>query len=206
MQANTNNTNIDLDFSKMNGIVPVVVQDWKTMKVLMQGFMNREAWKKTRQDGYVTFYSRSRQALWTKGETSGHYLEVKEMETDCDQDSLLIKVRPHGPVCHTGNYSCFGEEEDGALGFLMQLEGVLRDRKEKMPKDSYTARLFEKGINKIAQKVGEEAVELIIEAKGSNRELFFNEAADLLYHLLVMFVYKEYSLQDVVKVLEERHS
>ncbi|MBS3806230.1 MAG: bifunctional phosphoribosyl-AMP cyclohydrolase/phosphoribosyl-ATP diphosphatase HisIE [Bacteroidales bacterium] len=196
---------MEIDFDKLNGLVPVVIQDWKTLKVLMQGFMNREAYEKTLEKGYVTFYSRSRQRLWTKGETSGNYLEVKDMATDCDQDSLLIQVEPSGPVCHLGRYSCFSQENEDSLRFLNLLEDVLRERKQQMPEGSYTARLFEKGINKIAQKVGEEAVELIIEAKGTDRQLFFNEAADLVYHLLVMLVYKGYSLQEVVKVLEERH-
>ena len=196
---------MEINFDKLNGMVPVVIQDWKTLKVLMQGYMNREAYEKTVKEGYVTFYSRSRQQLWTKGETSGNYLEVKDIFTDCDQDSLLIQVKPFGPVCHLGRYSCFSQENEDSLSFLNLLEDLLRQRKEQMPEGSYTARLFEKGINKIAQKVGEEAVELIIEAKGTDRQLFFNEAADLMYHLMVMLVYKGYSLQEVVHVLEERH-
>ena len=152
-----------MNFDKLNGLVPVVIQDWKTLKVLMQGFMNREAYEKTLKQGYVTFYSRSRQRLWTKGETSGNYLEVKDMTADCDQDSLLIQVKPSGPVCHTGRYSCFSQENEDSLRFLNALEDTLRERKQQMPEGSYTASLFEKGINKIAQKVGEEAVELIID-------------------------------------------
>ena len=195
-----------LDFDKLNGLVPVVIQDYNTMKVLMLGFMNREAFDKTLDEGYVTFYSRSRQQLWTKGETSGNYLRVKQIEVDCDQDSLLILAEPYGNVCHKGNYSCFGQSGGAVTGFLSRLEDVIRERREQMPEGSYTAKLFEKGINKIAQKVGEEAVELIIEAKGRNRQLFLNESADLMYHLLVLLVYKGYSLDDVVKVLQDRHS
>jgi phosphoribosyl-ATP pyrophosphohydrolase/phosphoribosyl-AMP cyclohydrolase len=197
---------MDLNFDKLNGLIPVVVQDWKTLKVLMVGFMNREAYDKTVEEGYVTFYSRSRQELWTKGETSGNYLKVREMAGDCDQDSLLILAEPFGNVCHTGRYSCFDQKPGQPLGFLSQLEELLRQRKQEMPEGSYTAKLFDAGINKIAQKVGEEAVELVIEAKDTNRELLLNEGADLIYHLLVLLVYKDYSLDDIVQVLEERHS
>ena len=197
---------MDLNFDKLNGLVPVVVQDWKTLKVLMVGFMNREAYEKTVREGYVTFYSRSRQDLWTKGETSGNYLRVQEMAEDCDQDSLLILAEPFGNVCHTGRYSCFDQKPDQPLGFLSQLEELLRQRKKEMPEGSYTAKLFDAGINKIAQKVGEEAVELVIEAKDTNRELLLNEGADLIYHLMVLLVYKDYSLNDIVQVLEERHA
>ena len=197
---------MDLNFDKLNGLVPVVVQDWKTLKILMVGFMNREAYEKTVREGYVTFYSRSRQELWTKGETSGNYLRVQEMAEDCDQDSLLILAEPFGNVCHTGRYSCFNQKPDQPLGFLSQLEELLRKRKKEMPEGSYTAKLFDAGINKIAQKVGEEAVELVIEAKDTNRELLLNEGADLIYHLLVLLVYKDYSLNDIVQVLEERHA
>ena len=197
---------MDLNFDKLNGLVPVVVQDWKTLKVLMVGFMNREAYEKTVREGYVTFYSRSRQDLWTKGETSGNYLRVQEMAEDCDQDSLLILAEPFGNVCHTGRYSCFDQKPDQPLGFLSQLEELLRQRKKEMPEGSYTAKLFDAGINKIAQKVGEEAVELVIEAKDTNRELLLNEGADLIYHLMVLLVYKDYSLNDIVQILEERHA
>ncbi|HKL38680.1 MAG TPA: bifunctional phosphoribosyl-AMP cyclohydrolase/phosphoribosyl-ATP diphosphatase HisIE, partial [Bacteroidales bacterium] len=197
---------MDINFNKLNGLVPVVVQDWKTLKVLMVGFMNREAYEKTVSEGYVTFYSRSRQELWTKGQTSGNYLKVKDMAEDCDQDSLLILAEPYGNVCHTGRYSCFDQKPEQPLGFLSQLEKLLRQRKKEMPEGSYTAKLFDAGINKIAQKVGEEAVELVIEAKDTNRELLLNEGADLIYHLLVLLVYKDYSLRDIVQVLEARHS
>ncbi len=297
----------EMDFEKLNGLIPVVIQDWESLQVLMLGFMNRQAYEQTRREGYVTFYSRSKQQLWTKGETSGNYLEVKEMVLDCDQDSLLIKATPYGNVCHTGRYSCFHQpapnvppegssqpdhpkrsessySNDGddpidgpknfrgprnfgggkffggpnsfgtansfdnenpfdrqnffngensfddpnslaspnsldnrkhadppdpasfpSLDFLGQLEELLRDRKVHMPEGSYTAKLFGKGINKIAQKVGEEAVELVIEAKDDNRNLFLNEGADLMYHLLVLMVQKGYSLADVVEVLKGRH-
>jgi len=196
---------MDLNFDKLNGLIPVVVQDWKTLKVLMVGFMNREAYEKTVREGYVTFYSRSRQELWTKGETSGNYLKVQQMAEDCDQDSLLILAEPYGNVCHTGRYSCFDQKPEQPLGFLSQLEELLRQRRKEMPEGSYTAKLFDAGINKIAQKVGEEAVELVIEAKDNNRELLLNEGADLIYHLLVLLVYKDYSLQDIVQVLEARY-
>lgn len=196
---------MELNFDKLNGLIPVVVQDFGTMKVLMVGFMNRQAYEITRDKGYVTFYSRSRQGLWTKGETSGNYLKVKEISGDCDRDSLLILAEPFGHVCHTGKHSCFGQPREERESFLNRLENLLRERKENMPEGSYTAKLFQAGINKIAQKVGEEAVELIIEAKGNDRQLFLNEAADLVYHLLVLLVYQNDSLEDVVKVLEERH-
>jgi phosphoribosyl-ATP pyrophosphohydrolase/phosphoribosyl-AMP cyclohydrolase len=198
---------MELDFNKLNGIIPVVIQDWNTLKVLMLGFMNREAYDKTVSEGYVTFYSRTKQRLWTKGETSGNYLVVKEIQTDCDDDSLLIKVNPKGNTCHLGRYSCFNEKKEASIGsgFLQELETLLRDRKEKMPEGSYTARLYDKGINKIAQKVGEEAVELVIEAKDQNKELLLNEAADLIYHMMVLLVYKGYSMEEVVEILKTRH-
>ncbi len=193
-----------LDFNKSGGIIPVVIQDNDTNKVLMLGYMNMEAYEKTLQEGYVHFYSRSREKLWKKGETSGNFLEVKEIKTDCDNDSLLVKVRPYGNVCHTGSYSCFNESSQKP-SFLYALQEVIQDRKEKMPGDSYTTSLFSKGVNKIAQKVGEEAVELIIEAKDNNRELFLNETADLLYHLLVLITQKGYTLEEAEEVLKERH-
>jgi phosphoribosyl-ATP pyrophosphohydrolase/phosphoribosyl-AMP cyclohydrolase len=195
---------MDIDFDKMNGLVPVVIQDWSTSKVLMLGFMNREAYDKTVSDGNVTFYSRTKERLWTKGETSGNYLKVKEIKKDCDADSLLIKAEPTGDTCHLGKYSCFDEERTSPYGFLWELEKVLRDRKEKMPEDSYTAKLFSKGIDKIAQKLGEEAVELVIEAKGQNKDMLLNEAADLVYHLMVLLIYKGYSLDEVIQVLQDR--
>ena len=194
---------MNIDFKKGNGLVPVIVQDNTTMQVLMLGFMNAEALSKTEQEGRVTFFSRSRNKLWTKGETSGNYLYVKEIRADCDSDSLLILADPAGPVCHTGSFSCFGE--DTARGFLYKLEEIISQRIDNETEGSYTNKIFSKGINKIAQKVGEEAVELIIEAKDNNDDLFKNEAADLLYHLLILLKAKSVSLTDIEKVLSERH-
>lgn len=194
---------MNIDFKKGNGLVPVIVQDNSTMQVLMLGFMNAEALSKTEQEGRVTFFSRSRNKLWTKGETSGNYLYVKEIRADCDSDSLLILANPAGPVCHTGSFSCFGE--DTARGFLYKLEEIISQRIDHETEGSYTNEIFSKGMNKIAQKVGEEAVELIIEAKDNNDDLFRNEAADLLYHLLILLKAKSVSLTDIEKVLTERH-
>lgn len=194
-----------LDYKKMNGLVPAVVQDADSRVVLMVGFMNDEALKKTKKTKKVTFYSRTKQRLWTKGEESGNFLHVKEILTDCDDDTLLIKAKPAGPVCHTGSDTCFDEVNGGGIGFLVELENLIEDRKKKMPKDSYTTKLFRKGVNKIAKKLGEEAVELVIEAKDSNDDLFLNEAADLLYHLEVLLVNRNVKLEDVVKVLKKRH-
>ena len=194
-----------IDFKKYSdGLVPAVVQDYKTNKVLMLGFMNEEALLKTEATGMVTFYSRSKKRLWTKGEESGNHLMVKQILVDCDKDSLLIKAEPKGPVCHTGADTCWSErnhKED----FLSYLEHIIELRKKGSDTSSYTKQLFEKGINKIAQKVGEEAVELVIEAKDVNRELFLNEAADLLFHYIVLLQAKDCSMADVIKVLEQRH-
>lgn len=201
MQADLEN----IDFNKSQGLVPVIIQDANTLRVLMLGYMNEEALKKTRAEGRVTFYSRSKQRLWTKGETSGNFLEVVGISVDCDQDTLLIKAHPQGPVCHTGADTCFNELNHDDLGFLKQLEAVIKSRKGAAPDSSYTAKLFHKGINKIAQKVGEEAVELIIEAKDEDMTLFQNECADLLYHLMVLLEAKGTSLGEVVDVLVERH-
>jgi phosphoribosyl-ATP pyrophosphohydrolase/phosphoribosyl-AMP cyclohydrolase len=192
-----------IDFSKGNGLVPVVIQDYKTLQVLMVGYMNEEALIKTRKEKKVTFFSRSKNRLWTKGETSGNYLDVVEISADCDNDSILIKVNPAGPVCHTGSTSCFGDE--GAKGFVYQLEHIINQRIENNVVDSYTNKLYKKGINKVAQKVGEEAVELVIEAKDNNIDLFKNEAADLLYHLLILLKTKGVNLQSIEEVLKERH-
>jgi phosphoribosyl-ATP pyrophosphohydrolase/phosphoribosyl-AMP cyclohydrolase len=192
-----------IDFNKGNGLVPVVVQDNNTLQVLMVGYMNKEAFEKTGKENRVTFFSRSKNRLWTKGETSGNYLTVKEILSDCDNDSLLIKVTPEGPVCHTGSTSCFGDET--AKGFMYRLEQIINQRIENDTKDSYTTTLFKKGINKVVQKVGEEAVELIIEAKDDNIELFKNEAADLLYHLLILLKAKETHLQNIEEILQKRH-
>lgn len=193
-----------LNFSKSNGLVPAVIQDYTTLQVLMVGFMNEEAFEKTRQEGKVTFFSRSKNRLWTKGETSGNFLFVKEITTDCDDDSILIKVKPAGPVCHTGNTSCFGDET--AKGFMYRLEQIVHQRIKDNAPDSYTNKIFSKGLNKAAQKVGEEAVELVIEAKDNNIDLFKNEAADLLYHLLILFKIKGTNIQEIEEVLKSRHN
>jgi len=192
-----------IDFDKGNGLVPVVIQDNTTLNVLMVGYMNQEAFSKTEKEKKVTFYSRSRNRLWTKGETSGNFLNVREIKTDCDNDALLIKVRPEGAVCHIGTASCFDEE--GAKGFIYTLEQTINQRIDENIQDSYTNKLFRKGINRVAQKVGEEAVELVIESKDDNIESFKNEAADLLYHLLVLFKSKGISLTDIEEVLRSRH-
>ncbi len=194
-----------VDFSKSaDGLVPAIVQDACTHRVLMLGYMNRESLDRTLNEGKVTFYSRSKKRLWTKGEESGHFLMVDEVKADCDQDTLLIRVRPSGPVCHTGSDTCF-EEKNENESFLIELENTIIDRHQNPTEHSYTASLFAKGINKMAQKVGEEAVELVIEAKDNNEELFLNESADLLYHYLVLLIAKGYVLEDVIEVLKKRH-
>jgi phosphoribosyl-ATP pyrophosphohydrolase/phosphoribosyl-AMP cyclohydrolase len=195
---------VKINFSKLNGLVPCVVQDASTLRVLMLGFMNEEAYEKTLKEKKVTFYSRSKQRLWTKGESSGNSLELVSITIDCDQDTLLAKVNPNGPTCHTGADTCFNEKND--LWDLQQLEKIINDRKTNPIQGSYTTSLLESGINKVAQKVGEEAVELIIEAKDASKELFLNEAADLVYHYLVLLAAKDYSLNDVLEVLKKRHS
>ena len=192
-----------IDFSKGNGLVPVIIQDNFTLQVLMVGYMNEEAFEKTILEKKVTFFSRSKNRLWTKGETSGNYLFVEEVLADCDNDSILIKVNPAGPTCHTGSTSCFGEEP--SKGFIYQLQQIINQRIEGDAGDSYTNKLYRKGINKVAQKVGEEAVELIIEAKDDNADLFKNEAADLLYHLLILLKTKKMTLEDIEEVLQKRH-
>ena len=196
---------MDIDFTKLNGLIPAVIQDESSNKVLMLGFMNEEALKKTMDSGLVTFYSRTRKKLWTKGEESGNFLHVKEIIADCDQDSLLVKVHPDGPVCHTGQDTCFNELNKESISFLNELQELIHQRKKDLPENSYTTKLFKGGINKIAQKVGEEAVELIIEAKDQNDDLFLNEAADLTYHILVLLSARNKDILDVVKILEERH-
>lgn len=198
------NTHTMLDFDKAGGLLPAVIQDATTGRVLMLGYMNAEALQQTRDSGLVTFYSRSKQRLWTKGESSGNYLQVVDIKADCDNDTLLIYVNPSGPVCHTGSDTCWNETNH-SFDFLHYLEGIVRDRLENPKSGSYTTSLFEKGINKIAQKVGEEAVELIIEAKDDNEELFLGEAADLLYHFLVLLAAKGHKLEDVEAVLRRRH-
>ncbi len=193
---------MSIDFSKTNGLVPVIIQDFASSQVLMLGYMNEEAYAKTKTEGKVTFFSRSKNRLWTKGETSGIFLLVKEILIDCDQDTLLIKAEPMGPTCHTGSTTCFNEET--AKGFLYQLEQTIQKRVESGDEKSYTRDLMQKGINKVAQKVGEEAVELIIEAKDSNDELFKNEAADLLFHYLILLKAKGFSLENIEQVLKLR--
>lgn len=192
------------DFSKYaDGLAPVIIQDAISNKVLMLGFMNEEALNKTNTDGKVTFFSRSKQRLWTKGETSNNFLIVKEIISDCDNDTLLIKASPTGPVCHTGADTCFNENNSSFS--LEKLESIIADRKINPTGSSYTASLFAKGINKIAQKVGEEAVELVIESKDDNKDKFLGEAADLVYHYLVLLQAKNYKFEDVIKILAERH-
>ena len=195
-----------IDFDKSNGLVPAIVQDSVTQKVLMLGYMNKDALSKTYELGKVTFYSRSKKRLWTKGEESGNFLQLVNVKLDCDADSLLVTVTPHGPTCHTGTDTCWGEKnKNHDIDFLLKLEQVIESRKGKSSDSSYTASLFNKGINKIAQKVGEEAVEIVIESKDDNDDLFLGEAADLMYHLLVLLSAKNKSLVDVVKTLEKRH-
>jgi len=192
------------DFEKFpDKLVPVIVQDASTSKVLMLGYMNDEAYNQTLISKKLTFYSRSKKRLWTKGETSSNYLFVKEILNDCDNDCLLIKANPAGPVCHTGADTCFNEINEGS--FLHQLEKIIESRKETKQQGSYVNSLFEKGINKIAQKVGEEAVELVIESKDNNEELFINEAADLLFHYLILLNAKGKSLSDIENILKQRH-
>ncbi|MCU0377169.1 MAG: bifunctional phosphoribosyl-AMP cyclohydrolase/phosphoribosyl-ATP diphosphatase HisIE [Bacteroidales bacterium] len=194
---------LNIDFKKGGGLVPAIIQDHTTLQVLMVGYMNEQALDKTMKDGRVTFFSRSRNELWTKGHTSGNYLHVREILTDCDSDAILILAQPEGPVCHSGSFSCFGEES--ARSFLYRLEEIVSQRIDEDSPDSYTNKIFKKGINKIAQKVGEEAVELIIEAKDDDPLLFMNEAADLLYHLLILLKAKNLSLYEIEKLLFDRH-
>lgn len=196
---------MNIDFSKYaDGLVPAIIQDAGTGTILMLGFMNSESLEKTRIERRVTFFSRSKGRLWTKGETSGNFLEVKEILADCDMDSILVKAVPAGPVCHTGRETCFGEKKS-SNDFLLRLEQIIEARKSDPSPDSYTSQLFARGINKVAQKVGEEAVELVIEAKDNNAELFLNEAADLLFHYMVLLQAKGYKLEDVLSVLRSRH-
>ena len=196
---------MQIDFQKSpDGLVPAVIQDDKTGKVLMLGFMNQEALDKTMTESRVTFFSRTKNRLWTKGETSGNFLMVKDLKVDCDQDTILIKASPVGPVCHTGADTCW-DEVNVSNDFLSTLESIIADRRNNPTEKSYTASLFAKGINKIAQKVGEEAVEVVIEAKDSNDELFLNESADLLFHYLILLQAKGFQLSDVINVLKKRH-
>jgi len=193
-----------LDFQKNDGLIPVIIQDDQTSKVLMLGYMNADALEKTLLEKRVTFFSRSKQRLWTKGESSGNFLNLVSLAKDCDDDTLLVKVNPVGPVCHTGADTCF-EETNKTDNFLLHLEKVIQDRRDNPSGKSYTTSLFKKGINKVAQKVGEEAVELVIEAKDDDKDLFMGEAADLMYHYLVLLAAKNYTLEEVIDVLKGRH-
>lgn len=196
---------MELNFDKTNGLIPAIIQDANTRQVLMLGYMNREAWEQTRATGRVTFYSRSRKTLWTKGETSGNYLHFVDAKADCDNDTLLIMAIPDGPVCHLGTDTCWGEENrENPADFLLRLEALLKDRKANRPQGSYTVKLLDAGIKKIAQKVGEEAVETILEAEDGTDERFLSEAADLVYHLLTLLVAKDLGLEDIVRELASR--
>ena len=197
-----------IDFKKYNdGLVPAIIQDVLTSKVLMLGYMNEEAFLKTNQSKQVTFFSRSKQRLWTKGEESGNFLNLVSIAVDCDNDALLIKVNPAGPVCHKGTDTCWAEKNVSDFGFLTNLEKIIQNRRDNPENEaSYISSLFKKGINKIAQKVGEEAVEVVIEAKDSNDDLFLNECADLLFHYLILLQAKGFTLWDIEKILRQRHN
>lgn len=195
-----------LDFDKMNGLVSAIIQDNYTQKVLMLGFMNEEAYNKTVETGKVTFFSRTKNRLWTKGEESGNFLHVVSIAADCDNDTLLIKANPAGPVCHTGADTCWGEKNEQDIMFLKELQDFIDKRHEEMPEKSYTTSLFKSGVNKMAQKVGEEAVETVIEACNGTDERLIYEGADLLYHLIVLLTSKGYRIEDLARELKERHS
>ena len=197
---------MEIDFNKMNGLVPAIIQDAKTMKVLMLGFMNEEAYNKTVETGKVTFYSRTRNTLWTKGETSGNYLHVVEILNDCDHDTLLIKAIPDGPVCRTGADTCWNEKNENPIMFLIELQRFIEKRHEEMPEGSYTTSLFKDGCHRMAQKVGEEALEAVIEAVAENNERLVYEASDMLYHLIVLLTSKGLTIEDLANELVERHS
>lgn len=197
---------MNIDFNKnADGLIPAVIQDVQTKNVLMLGYMNQEAVEKTKASGLVTFFSRSKNRLWTKGEESGNVLHLIDMKLDCDRDTLLVMVKPEGPTCHTGTDTCWNEDNKASYGFLSNLEQIISSRVENGDNSSYVASLFKKGINKIAQKVGEEAVETVIEAKDNNDELFLNESADLLFHYLLLLKAKGFQLDDVVSILSSRH-
>jgi phosphoribosyl-ATP pyrophosphohydrolase/phosphoribosyl-AMP cyclohydrolase len=196
---------MNIKFDENTGLVPAIIQDELTKSVLMLGYMNQEAYEKTLSTKKVTFFSRSKQRLWTKGEESGHVLNLVDIKNDCDQDTLLIRVKPQGPTCHKGTDTCWAESNESQFGFLSTLENVITNRKNNPSEASYVASLFKKGMNKIAQKVGEEAVEVVIEAKDDNEKLFLDESADLLFHYLILLQAKGYTLKDVEKVLKERH-
>lgn len=197
---------MELDFDKMNGLIPAIIQDNYTQKVLMLGFMNKEAYEKTVKTGKVTFFSRTKNRLWTKGEQSGNFLHVVSIKADCDNDTLLIMVHPDGPVCHTGTDTCWGEKNEQDIMFLKELQNFIDRRRQEMPEKSYTTSLFNSGVNKMAQKVGEEAVETVIEACNGTDERLIYEGADLLYHLIVLLTYKGYRIEDLARELKERHS
>ena len=190
----------------MNGLIPAIIQDNYTQKVLMLGFMNKEAYEKTVKTGKVTFFSRTKNRLWTKGEQSGNFLHVVSIKADCDNDTLLIMVHPDGPVCHTGTDTCWGEKNEQDIMFLKELQDFIDRRRQEMPDKSYTTSLFNSGVNKMAQKVGEEAVETVIEACNGTDERLIYEGADLLYHLIVLLTYKGYRIEDLARELKERHS
>ena len=197
---------MNLDFEKMNGLIPAIIQDNYTQKVLMLGFMDEEAYQKTLETGKVTFFSRTKNRLWTKGEESGNFLNVVDIKVDCDNDTLLIKANPVGPVCHTGADTCWGEENKQDIMFIKELQDFICKRYEEMPEGSYTTSLFKSGVNKMAQKVGEEAVEAVIEACNGTDERLIYEGADLIYHLIVLLTSKGYRIEDLARELKERHS
>ncbi len=194
-----------INFDKMNGLVPAIIQDALTNKVLMLGFMNEDAYQRTLETKRVTFFSRSRNTLWTKGETSGNFLNLVKIYVDCDSDTLLVKVNPTSPVCHTGKDTCFDEINKNSLAFLNELDALIAERKQKMPENSYTTELFKEGIKKISQKVGEEATEVVVDAMAKDKSHLLEESADLIYHLMVMLIYFDLKFEDVVGVLESRH-
>ena len=196
---------MDLNFEKMNGLIPAIIQDCQTRKVLMLGFMNKEAYEKTIETGKVTFFSRSRQSLWTKGETSGNFLNVVSVKADCDNDTLLIQAKPEGPVCHTGTDTCWGEKNEADIFFLSYLQDFIEKRHKEMPKDSYTTSLFQAGINRMAQKVSEEAVETVIEATNGTDDRLIYEASDMIYHLIVLLTSKGMRKEDLARELQKRH-
>lgn len=194
-----------LDFDKMDGLVPAIIQDSRTLKVLMLGFMNKEAYEKTVETGKVTFWSRTKQRLWTKGETSGNTLTVVEIKADCDNDTLLIKAIPAGPVCHTGSDTCWDEKNQNPIMFLSELQRFIEKRHEEMPEGSYTTSLFKSGCGRMAQKVGEEAIESVIEAMANNNERLIYEASDMIYHLIVLLTSKGLKIEDLAQELQKRH-
>lgn len=196
---------MELDFEKMGGLIPAIIQDNRTQKVLMLGFMNKEAYEKTVKEGKVTFYSRTKKRLWTKGEESGNFLNVISIHEDCDHDTLLIKAHPLGPVCHTGADTCWGEKNESDILFLTYLQDFISKRYEEMPEKSYTTSLFREGVNRMAQKVGEEAVETVIEATNGTDDRLVYEASDLIYHLIVLLTSKGLRIEDIARELQKRH-